>query len=499
MNLLGIDIGSSSIKVAVTQASSGRVLASAQSPGTELPIHSPQAGFAEQHPDTWWEHLSICLQQLKAKDSSLLSECGAIGISYQMHGLVVVDKDFKPLRTSIIWCDSRAVNQGNEAAASLSQDYITHNLLNHPGNFTGSKLRWVQQNEPDLYAHIHKAMLPGDYIALRLTGQALTTISGLSEGILWDAKAGAPATKLMEAFGQNPDLWCQHVESYGNQGTVLPQVAQELGLPAGIPVSYRAGDQPNNALSLNVLQPGEAAANAGTSGVLYVVSDKPVADPAGKVNTFVHVNHTSEKPSYGILACVNGTGIAYSWLRKILGTALPAGQSLDYGTLNDLAQQAPAGSEGLLFLPYGNGAERTLQNRNPGASFIGLDFNRHGASHMVRACIEGVAFSLAYSLEQVAAINAPVNTIRAGYANMFLSELFASTFATVAAAPIHLYDSDGARGAAMAAGVGAGLITQQQAVSSLQARKLVEPSASMAEPLQAAYTAWKQQLEKLLA
>lgn len=497
MFFLGLDIGSSSIKASLVEAATGRTVARSQAPADqEMPIISGKRGFAEQHPDTWWQHVKTCIADIKSQYPQGINGLEAIGISYQMHGLVIIDRDGKPLRNSIIWCDGRAIQQGNQAAGRLSQEYINRCLLNHPGNFTASKLRWVQENEPAIYGQIYKAMLPGDYIGYKMTGDLLTTASGLSEGVMWDASAQAVATDLLAAMDIDPALLPSPHNSFGNHGRVSNQAAQELGIPAGVRLSYRAGDQPNNAFSLNVMDPGEAAANGGTSGVLYVVTDKAAADPEGRVNTFVHVNHTQETPRYGVLACINGTGILYNWLRRMLSFG---GQPAGYDQLNKLAAQAPAGSRGLLVLPYGNGAERTLGNADIGASFSNLNFNTHNVDELVRATQEGIAYALVYGLERIGNMGISTTTIRAGRANMFLSSVFAQTFATVANAPVSLYDTDGARGAAMAAGVGAGKLSVEEARATLLPLQTVEPVPAMQAPLADAYNRFKEEMQARLA
>ncbi|MGB3587292.1 MAG: FGGY family carbohydrate kinase, partial [Tunicatimonas sp.] len=334
--LLGYDIGSSSIKASLVQSDSGKMVASATSPAKELPMDAPKEGWAEQHPDLWWEHLTKATKQLQRDNAEALQGITAIGISYQMHGLVAVDKNQQVLRPSIIWCDSRAVGIGEQAFQTLGQDWCLSHLLNSPGNFTASKLRWVQENEPQIYEQIHKIMLPGDYIAMKLTGEVNTTISGLSEGIFWDFKSDSLSEKLLEHYQIDQSLIPEQVPTFGEQGSVQSSVAQELGIPANIPVAYRAGDQPNNALSLNVLKPGEVATTAGTSGVIYGVSDQLEYDPQSRVNSFAHVNYSQASPRYGILACVNGTGILNSWLKHQLLL-----DQLSYEEMNHRAQQAP--------------------------------------------------------------------------------------------------------------------------------------------------------------
>ncbi|HYC86920.1 MAG TPA: FGGY family carbohydrate kinase, partial [Chryseosolibacter sp.] len=407
--LLGLDIGSSSVKASVVDVATGRPVASAQSPAEEMAMLALQPGWAEQDPDLWWQHVRNSISQCVKKVNA--ARIRAIGISYQMHGLVVVGKDHKPLRQSIIWCDSRAVSIGETALRAFGEQFCLGHFLNSPGNFTASKLRWVKENEPSTFEKIHKAMLPGDYIALRLTGEIVTTDTGLSEGIFWDYTTKSVSAELLDFYQIPLEILPPRKPVFSVQGTVTPAAAGELGLPQGIPVSYRAGDQPNNAFSLNVLKRGETAATAGTSGVIYSVTDKNAYDSQSRVNTFVHVNNTATSVSNGVLLCINGTGITNSWLRK---NVRAGGAAYEYAQMNDLAAGVPVGSHGLVILPFGNGAERVLGNRTINASISGLDFNRHTQAHLFSAAQEGIVFALRYGFDVLRAMEVPSSVIKAG-------------------------------------------------------------------------------------
>jgi xylulokinase len=451
MYLLGYDSGTSSVKATLMDAQTGQAVASAAAPATEMSIDSPQPGWAQQNPALWWDNLKAATAQVLAKSNVRPADIKAIGITYQMHGLVCVDKTMRVIRPSIIWCDSRAVEIGRKAAEALGPKHCLEHLLNYPGNFTAGKLRWVIENEPDNFKRTHKIMLPGDWLAMKMTGRAATTESGLSEMILWDFKSGQPANFLMEHYGFGPDLLPERVPTFGPQGELTVSAASELGLAAGTPITYRAGDQPNNALSLNVLNPGEVAATAGTSGVVYGISETAACDLKSRVNIFLHVNHTPAAPRNGVLLCINGTGRLNSWLKNtVMG-------GKDYPEMNALAAAAPIGSQGLVMIPYGNGAERTLENKNIGASVHNLDLNTHHLGHLLRAGQEGIVFALNYGMEVMKQMGIRIDTVRAGKANMFLSPLFAQTFATVTGAMVELYNTDGSQGACRGAGIGAGI------------------------------------------
>jgi xylulokinase len=493
--LLGYDVGSSSIKATLIEAQTGKVLATATSPEKELEIIAKQLGWAEQDPAVWWENVKSATQKIKAQAEFDAGDVQAIGISYQMHGLVCVDKNKEVLRPSIIWCDSRAVQIGQQAAGTMGEEKCLKKLFNLPGNFTASKLKWVMENEPDVYSKIDKMMLPGDYIAMKMTGEIKTTPSGLSEGIMWDFENDGLADFVLENYGVSGELVAETVPTFSIQGQLTAAAADELGLKAGTNISYRAGDQPNNALSLSVLQPGEIAVTAGTSGVVYGVSDKKNYDQRSRVNVFVHVNHTAQSPRYGVLLCLNGTGILNSWLKH----NFVSGQGLDYEQMNELAAQVPVGSDGLVILPYGNGAERTLENRNIGASVHGWNFNVHKKAHFLRAAQEGIVFALNYGLGIMRDMGIELTTVKAGNANMFLSPLFAEAFATVTQATVELYNTDGSQGAARGAGIGAGIYKgPDDAFVGLEPVKTIEANEKLASVYQQAYQRWENILEQQL-
>jgi len=491
MYLLGYDVGSSSVKASLIDVETGSSVASAFHPKKEMKIDAPKAGWAEQDPAQWWNNLILATNDVLQAAEVDSSSIKAIGIAYQMHGLVLVDKEQNLLRSSIIWCDSRAVTHGDHAMKTLGEEQCLSHLLNSPGNFTASKLSWVIMNEPEIYEKAYKFMLPGDYIAMKLTGEINTTISGLSEGIMWDFKDNSLADFLFEYYGIHQHLIPDIVPTFSEQGRLSGAAAEELGLVPGIQIAYRAGDQPNNAFSLNVLNPGEIAATAGTSGVVYGVSDEVKYDPLSRVNTFAHVNHSPEMNRLGVLLCINGTGIQYSWLKQHLSQ-----REMNYPALNDLAMEAPIGAEGLTMLPFGNGAERMLGNLDLGATIKNINFNIHSGSHLVRSAQEGVAFSMQYGMEIMREIGINPTVIRAGLANMFLSPVFRDTLAEISGATIELYDTDGSIGAANGAGIGSGAFGSfQEAFENLNKLMVIEPTGKHRDQYAEAYGHWKNELE----
>jgi xylulokinase len=491
MLLLGIDIGTSSIKVSVTDAQTQQCIVSARYPETESAIIAPQPGWAEQSPEMWWEHVQKAVLKAHTAKQYNPKDIAAIGIAYQMHGLVLVDGEQKVLRNSIIWCDSRAVAIGEKAFQAIGEKKSLSHLLNSPGNFTASKLAWVKENEPDIYKRIHKIMLPGDFISMKLTGEITTSVSSLSEGIFWDFKKEQLSDDVFNYFNFDKELIPAIQPVFSVHGRLKESIASALSLTAGIPVTYKAGDQPNNALSLNVLEPGEVAATAGTSGVIYGVSDALTYDPQSRVNSFAHVNYSSNNKRIGVLLCINGTGILNSWVKNVFSP------SISYSAMNNEAGKITLGSEGLLVLPFGNGAERMLGNKIVGAHFHNIDLNLHTQAHLFRAVQEGIAFAFRYGLDIMRENGMNPQVIRAGRANLFLSELFTEAFVNATNVPVELYECDGSVGAATGAGIGAAVYASaKDAFSKTKALKLVEPSA--VKQYDAVYKEWKQVLEKQL-
>lgn len=484
--LLGFDVGSSSVKASLVDVESGEIASSAFYPEKEAPIMAVKAGWAEQDPQMWWENAKLSLKKVMNETGAKGEDILAIGISYQMHGLVCVDKAHKVLRPSIIWCDSRAVPYGERAFRDLGAELCLGHLLNSPGNFTAAKLAWVKENEPALFDRIDKIMLPGDYIAMKLSGEVKTTISGLSEGMLWDFKTKKPAKFLLDYFGFDENMLADIVPTFAIQSVVSKEAAVELGLKEGTPISYRAGDQPNNAVSLNVFNPGEIASTAGTSGVVYGVLGDVNYDTKSRVNTFAHANYTMELDRLGVLLCINGTGILNAWVHRNITP------NMGYAEMNDMAAGVPIGSEGVKIIPFGNGAERVLENREVGCSVHGLNFNNHNQAHLVRAAQEGIVFSFCYGMEIMQNMGMELNKIHAGRANMFLSPLFRDTLAGVSGATIELYETDGSVGAAKGAGIGAGIYKDNnEAFATLKKLAVIEPDEKKRDEYLNAYAEWK--------
>ena len=491
MYYIGFDIGSSSIKAALVEISTGKSIGVVQEPKTEMSMLALKNGWAEQKPEDWWQHICKAIENLKKTYNVSRTQIKGIGISYQMHGLVLVDENGKPLRKSIIWCDSRAVQIGKDAFANIGSKKCTTHLLNSPANFTASKLKWVKDNEPGIYSKAYKFMLPGDYIAFRLSNKINTTISGLSEGVFWDFKNDTVADFLLDHYGIDKSLVPDIVDTFGLQSVVDEKGEEESGLAAGTPIYYRAGDQPNNALSLNIFNPGEVAATGGTSGVVYAVTESLSGKESTRVNNFAHVNYKKSVPRIGKLLNINGAGIQYRWLLNNLSVG-------SYDEMNQLASAVPVGSDGVCMLPFGNGAERMLNNMEIGTRLVNLNLNNHQKGHVCRAALEGIAFSFVYGMDILKSDGININVMRTGNDNLFRSEIFANSVATLVDQEIEIYNTTGAIGAARAAGLHKGDFDSYG--------KLVEDNDHVMTfmpfkdkaPYLKAYKNWKKELEMIL-
>jgi xylulokinase len=490
MLLLGLDIGTSSVKASVVDAETQQCITSAQFPDVEAPIISLQPGWAEQNPDDWWSYVKNAIKKLNASGKYNSKDIAAIGIAYQMHGLVMIDQNGNCLRNSIIWCDSRAVPFGEKAFEFIGEQKCLSSYLNSPGNFTAAKLAWVKKNEPEIFEQVYKIMLPGDFIAFKLTNSITTSVSSLSEGIFWDFKKNKLAKKVFDHFGFDKKIIPEIKNVFEPHGYLSDAVADELNLDKNIPVTYKAGDQPNNALSLNVMQPGEVAATAGTSGVIYGVADQLVYDKQSRLNSFAHVNHQSGNERIGVLLCINGCGIMNKTVKQL------AAQNLSYDQMNEQAATIPAGSDGLSVLPFGNGAERIFNNKLIGAHFQNLDLNKHSAAHLFRATQEGIAFSFRYGFDIMKENGMKPSLIRAGKTNMFLSEVFAKTFVSTTGVPVELYEADGSTGAALGAGIGASFFKETDLHKGQKRSGLIEPEKN--DAYEEAYQRWKRYLKNYL-
>lgn len=493
MYAIGYDLGSSSVKASIVKIETGEVIAISKYPETEMHMEALHQGWAEQDPEMWWECICIVTKLLLSNNNIDARHILSIGIGYQMHGLVLVDKDYKVVRPSIIWCDSRATQIGERALNDLGNAYCLGHLLNSPGNFTASKLKWVNENEPELFDKVHKWMLPGDFIAMKFTNEINSTVSGFSEGMFWDFKQNNTAGNLLDYYGIPKELMPDLVDTFSIHGRLTDNAAVACGLAKGTPVTYRAGDQPNNAMALKVLHPGDVAATGGTSGVVYAVTDKLNYDAQSRVNGFAHINHNSNQNRIGQLLCINGCGILYAWMRKQVAAA-----GISYEAMEKQLSSIAIGSEGLTILPFGNGSERILNDKVMGARIDNLQFNIHTQDHLFRAAIEGIVFSFAYGMDILRSIGIKPNTIKVGNDNLFLSDTFSTSMANLLQCNIEMYNTTGAVGAAKASTVAIGMFNSiDEAIADMKPLKITEYNTNNTQYLEA-YGKWAQGLDKLI-
>jgi xylulokinase len=484
MIAIGFDIGSSFVKAALVEVETGKPIARARVPEVEIPMEAQQLGWAEQHPNLWWQYLCEATQKLLTETDINAEQISSIGISYQMHGLVLVDRDLNPLRKSIIWCDSRATSYGEKAFEKLGKGYCKDHLLNSPGNFTASKLAWVIENEPELYQKAYKLMLPGDFLAAKLSGIPQTTITGLSEGIFWDFKNDQASQALFDHYQIDQSLVPEVVDNFTVQATVSNAGAQATGLKEGTPITYRAGDQPNNAYTLGARKAGDVVATGGTSGVVYALTDQLSGNELTKVNTFAHVNYQPQQKMFGKLLNLNGAGIQYRWLHQLMG-------EVGYEKLNEMAQQAPIGSNGLQVFPFGNGAERMLDNKVVNGHISNINFNIHDNNHMVRATLEGIAFAMIYGIEILKNDGVDIENLKVGNDNLFLSDVFSKTIADTLGISIQMLEATGAEGAAKAS---ISNPHQTQNNDNINITKTIKPNPKLQVESIASFEKWKTQL-----
>lgn len=436
MAFLGIDVGTSSVKVSIV-GEDGVILASATAPASsERAINSPNPNWAEQNPEDWWEDAQQAILNLPL-EARLQVE--AIGIAYQMHGLVLVDSQFQPVRPSIIWCDGRNIQESQILAESLGLDALENRLLNKPGTLTLAKLAWVAEHEPETLAKAHTFGLPGDFIAYKLTGEWSTTKSGYSEMVGWDFGASIPFEEGFRKAGWKLPL--PEARPNLEEGAPIQKViAEKLGLPPSARVTYRAGDQPNNAFGLGVLQQGETAISAGTSGVLYGIGDSSPGLHEG-INRFLHVNS-----QIGVLMCLNGVGSALAFARRTWF------QNQSYEALSELASQAnPENCP--YFFPFGNGAERILSER-AFSGFTELDFNRHNLPELARSVFEGIAFAYRLGSEKMEKAGCLSKVVNGTESGLLKSSFFAQLLANELQVELILSEGDGSTAAARGAALG---------------------------------------------
>jgi xylulokinase len=435
--LLGIDLGTSSVKALVLDSESGAALGVESCP---YPMYTPAPAYAEQDPEDWWEAAVGAVRG--ALETAGPVEVAGIGLSGQMHGTILMGEKGLPLASAIIWADSRSAD---DAAALASLDF--NDTLPGPpaAGFMASSLRWLSRERPDLIRDAACILLPKDVLRARLTGGQGTDFTDAAGSWLFDIRRGAWSEEVLAACGVSPTLMPPIHFPAEVVGRLRPEAAAALGLPAGIPLVAGCADQPAQALGHGLSVPGETLITIGTGGQVFKVIDSPTPDPAGRYHVFNHV----VPGRWYALAATLAAGLSLRWLKELLG-----GES--YESLSALAAEIPAGAAGLTFLPYLNGERSPLMDPSARGAFVGLRLD-HGRGHLARAVMEGVAYSLAACLDALGMDSAGAIRFSGGGAR---SAIWPSIMAGVLNRPLALADGDTPHaplGAARLAGIGTGV------------------------------------------
>ncbi len=443
MALLGIDIGTSGTK-AILLDGQGRIAANVTE---EYPVSAPQPLWSEQEPEDWWR--ATCRAVRAATDRAGIgpSEIAAIGLSGQMVGLVVLDEHGKPLRPCILWNDQRAGAVTDELTETIGLPKILAETGNPLfANFVAPKLVWLRRHEPDVYRRIAHVLLPKDYVRYRLTGQMGMEVSDASGTCVFDVRNRTWSEAMLAAMDLPREWFPPCVESDEVVGEVMTAAADEAGLAAATPVIAGAGDQPAQAIGSGIVRPGLCSVTIGTSGVVFAQGDRYVEHPEGLLHAFCH----AVRQQWYLMGVMLSAGGSLKWLRDVMSNLA----TTSYEEMTALAAKAPAGSEGLVFLPYLTGERVPHSDPDAKGCWIGLT-PRHGQPHLVRSVMEGITFGLLDSLNLMRELGMPIErvyasggAVRSGLWRQMLADVFDTQIVTTNVA------EGAAFGAAMLAGVG---------------------------------------------
>ncbi len=405
---IGLDIGTSAAK-AVLIDQDGKILAIGQH---EYPLYTPFPLWSEQNPSDWWEGSKKAIQQAISKASINASEVAGIGLTGQMHGSVFLDKNDHVIRPALLWNDQRTAKECDQITDLVGYEKLIE-IAGNPAltGFQAPKILWLRNNEPDHYDRVAKVLLPKDYIRFLLTGEYASDCSDAAGTLLLDLKTRDWSEVLLQKLALPREWFPKVYEGSHITGKLLPKVAHELGLPSGIPVVAGGGDNAAAAVGTGIVRSGLVSSSIGTSGVVFAHSDDIRLDPKGRLHTFCHAvpgkNH--------LMAVTLSAGNSLRWLRDAFREPLnlpESAKTIDYDLMSGMAANVPAGSEGLIFLPYLSGERTPHLDPLASGAFIGLTA-RHSAAHMVRAVMEGVAFSLKDGFEIMDGLALPIDQVRA--------------------------------------------------------------------------------------
>jgi xylulokinase len=448
MTLLGIDVGTGGTRAVVVD-DDGHVVASATE--EHAPFASPHAGWAEQDPGDWWRACAIAVRA--ALDRTERGAIAAVGLSGQMHGAVVLDQRGDVLRPSLIWCDQRTGAQCGAIVERIGEARLIE-LTSNPAltAFTLPKLLWLRDHEPETWRGVRTVLLPKDYVRLRLTGERATDAADASGTLLFDVANRRWSTAMLDAAELDERLFPDVFESPEVTGRVSAAGAEATGLAEGTPVVAGAGDQAAGAVGMGVVQPGVVSATIGTSGVVFAATDRPARDPLGRVHTFCH----AIRDRWHVMGVTQAAGLSLRWFEERFGAGVDDGRDA-YERLCDEAASVPPGADGVIWAPYLLGERTPHLDPDARAALVGLTAN-HGRAHVIRAILEGVAFSLRDTLTIFDEMAVPVRAIRLGGGGA-RSPLWQQVQADAYGREVEVLEAEegAAYGAAILAGVGAGV------------------------------------------
>jgi len=453
------------------------------------PFASPQIGWAEQHPEDWWRASCIAIRKVIASANLLAEEIACVGFSGQMHGAVILDERGSVVRPALIWCDVRTEKQCRDLTAKIGQDRLIQLTCNPAlANFTITKLLWVRENEPENWKRVRAVMLPKDYVRFRLTGERATDMADASGTLLLDVAHRRWSQEMLEAAEIDERLLPSLHESPTVCGNISSKGARQSGLRAGTPVVAGAGDQAAGATGMGIVTAGTVSATIGTSGVVFAATDRPALDPRGRVHTFCH----AIPGRWHVMGVTQAAGLSLRWFRDTFGTN-SSGVHESYDQLTAEAAKIPAGSDGLLWTPYLMGERTPHLDSNARGALVGLTAS-HTRAHVVRAILEGVAFSLRDTFTLFREMKVPVSSIRLGGGGA-RSPLWRQIQADVYGHAVEIVEADegAAYGAALLAGVGAGLWPTVDAACAATVRvaSRFNPQLAAVATLNASYSAFR--------
>lgn len=444
MHFLGMDVGTGGTR-AVLVNDQGQVVASASS--EHAPFRSPYPGWAEQDPVDWWRAAQVAIREVLATSGLTASDIGAIGLTGQMHGAVMLDADGDVLRPSLIWCDQRTDAQCDWLHERIGRERLIE-LTCNPAlpNFTLTKLLWVRENEPEVFSRIAHVLCPKDYVRFRLTGTYAMDVQEASGTLLLDVTHRSWSSEVARIAGIRESWLPQLFESPKVCAHISPEGASATGLVAQTPVVAGAGDQGAGAVGMGILQPGSVSATIGTSGVVFAATAAPTKDPLGRLHTFCH----AVPARWHVMGVTQAAGLSLRWLRDVIAPGT------NYDVLTAEAAQLPAGSDGLIWAPYLLGERTPHLDSHATAAFYGITVS-HTRGHLVRAVLEGVAYSLKDTFTLFDELGIPVQGVRLGGGGA-RGPLWRSIQASIYgyASDVLVAEEGAAFGAALLAGVGAG-------------------------------------------